>query len=216
MAHAAGPRDGVSRDAWRAAEDRAGVELPAALREAYLLFGRRPDLTCRQDRLVPPHQPGLDESGRVVVFRVENQGCAEWGVAAADLASADPPVYLRARPGGGWEPFLDRVSVACVELVLSEVVIGQGHLGDMCDLPGGLITVAESAYVQLALPEYRLWAGRGITVRWFSAPGKLVRMDGRGPCWLLAAGQTPADLDAIRAAIRGPWTRLQRLGLRHR
>jgi len=211
-----GPGDGVSRDAWRAAEDHAGVELPAALREAYLLFGRRPDLTSRQDRLIPPHQLGLDESGRVVVFRVENQGCAEWGMAVADLASADPPVCIRDRDGGDWEPFLDRVSVACAEMVLSEVVIGRGHLGDMCDLPGGLIAMAESAYAQLALPEYRLWADRGITVRWFSAPGKLLRMDGRGPrCWLLAAGQTLADLDAIRAAIPGPWTRLHRPGLRH-
>jgi hypothetical protein len=57
------PGDGVSRDAWRAAEDRIGAELPAALREAYLLFGRRPDLTARQDRLVPAHQLSLDESG---------------------------------------------------------------------------------------------------------------------------------------------------------
>jgi len=210
-----GPGDGISRDAWRAAEHRIGAELPAALREAYLLFGRRPDLTARQDRLVPPHQLGPDESGSVVVFRVENQHCAAWGVAVSDLASADPAVYVRDRAGGGWEPFLDRVSVACAEMVLSEVVIGREHLGDMCDLSGGLIAVAESAYARMALPEYRLWADRSITVRWFSAPGKLLRMDGRGPrCWLLAAGQTPADLEAIRADVPGPWTRLQRPGRR--
>jgi hypothetical protein len=35
------PGDGVSRDTWRAAEQRIGAELPAALREAYLMFGRR-------------------------------------------------------------------------------------------------------------------------------------------------------------------------------
>ncbi len=133
-----GPGDGVSRDAWRAAEHHVGVELPAALREAYLLFGRRPDLTSRQDRLIPPHRLGLDEPGSAVVFRVENQGCAEWGVAVADLASADPPVCIRDRDGGDWEPFLDRVSVACAEMVLSEVVTGRGRLGDMCDLPRAL------------------------------------------------------------------------------
>ena len=94
------PRDGISRDAWLAAEHHIGAELPAALREAYLLFGRRPDLTARQDRLVPPHQLGPDESGSVVMFRVENQHCAAWGVAVADLASADPPVYVRDRDGG--------------------------------------------------------------------------------------------------------------------
>src|SRR6266513_1781352 len=67
------PRDGISRDAWLAAEHHIGAELPAALREAYLLFGRRPDLTARQDRLVPPRELGFDDSGTTVVFRVENQ-----------------------------------------------------------------------------------------------------------------------------------------------
>ncbi len=98
------PGDRVSRDTWRAAEQRIGAELPAALREAYLLFGRRPDLTARQDRLVPPRELSFDDSGTAVVFRVENQCGAEWGVAAADLASADPPVYVRDRSRGGWEP----------------------------------------------------------------------------------------------------------------
>jgi hypothetical protein len=206
------PGDGVSRDAWHAAEQRIGAELPIALGEAYLLFGRRPDLTARQDRLVPPHELSLDESGTTVVFRVENQHCAAWGVAIADLGSADPPVYVQG-PGGGWEPFLDRVSVACVEMVLSEVVLVRGQFGDMCELPGELIAVVESAYEQMAVPEYRLWVDRSIAVRWFSAPGKLLRMDGRGPrCWLLAGGQTLADLESIREAIPGPWARVQRTG----
>ena len=145
----------------------------------------------------------MDESGTTVVFRVENQHCAAWGVAVADLHRTDPPVYVQDRDGGSWKPFLDRVSVACVEMVLSEVVTGRGPSGDMCELPGGLIAMAESAYEQMAVPEYRLWADPGITVRWFSAPGKLLRMDGRGPrCRLLAGGQTLADLEAIRVYVR--------------
>jgi hypothetical protein len=200
------PGDGFSDDTLRAAEQRIGAELPAALREGYLLFGRRADLTAEQDQLVPPAELGLDDSGTTVVFRVENQNCAEWGVAAADPASADPPVYLRRVGVGGWEPFLDRVSVACVEMVLSEVLLGRGQLGDMCELPVELISVVESAYQQMALPEYRLWANPDVTVRWFSAPGKLLRMDGRGPgCWLVAGGETLADLRSIRATVPGPW-----------
>ena len=98
-------------------------------------------------------------------------------------------------------------------MVLAEVVIGREHPGDMCGLSGELIAVAESAYARMALPEYRLWADRSITVRWFSAPGKLLRMDGHGPrCWLLAGGQTVADLEATRAAAPGPWTCAQRTG----
>ena len=58
-------------------------------------------------------------------------------------------------------------------------------------LHAGLITRVESAYDQLAVPEYRSWGDRGIVVCWFSAPGKLLRLDGRGPyCWLIAGCQT--------------------------
>ena len=49
-----------------------------------------------------------------------------------------------------------------------------------------------------------------LTVRWFSAPDKLLRMDGRGSrCWLVAGGQALADLESIRATIPGPWIRVQ-------
>ncbi len=100
--------------------------------------------------------------------------------------------------------------MACVEMVLSEVLLGAGKLGNACPLPGELITVVESAYEQMALPEYRLWTGNGITVRWFSAPGRLLRMDGHGPyCWLFVRGRTPADLDSICATIPGPWASAQ-------
>jgi len=198
--------DGAGRDVWLAAEQRIGAELPAALREAYLLFGRRPDLTARQDRLVPPREFSLDDSGTAVVFRVENQCCAAWGVATADLARADPPVYVRDQDRGGWEPFLHRVSTACVEMALTEVLMGAAKLRNACELPGELITVVESAYEQMAVPEYPLWCDRSITVRWFSAPGKLLRMDGRGPyCWLFAGGRTLADLESICATVPGPW-----------
>jgi hypothetical protein len=203
-----GPGDGVSADVLDSAERRIGAELPAALREAYLLFGRRPDLTTVQDPLVPPGELGFDNSGNAVVFRVENQRCAAWGIAAADLSRPDPPVYVRHR--GGWQPFLDRFSTACVEMVLSEVLLGRRQLGDMCELPAELITKIESAYDQLPVPEYPSWYDLSITVRWFSAPGKLLRLDGRGPrCWLVAGCQTLADLESIRATIPGPWVQVQ-------
>jgi len=202
------PGDGVSEDVLWAAEQRLRVNLPAALREAYLLFGRRSDLTAVQDPLVPPEGLRADHSGSIVVFRLENQHCAEWGVATEDdWNPADPPVYVRRQPGDRrWEPFMDRVSIACLEMALSELLIGRGRLGDMCQLPAELITGVESAYDQLPVPEYRSWYDRSVTVRWFFAPGKLLRMDGRGPgCWLIAGGKTPADLKSIRTTFPGPW-----------
>lgn len=82
----------------------------------------------------------------------------------------------------------------------------------MCDLSGMPAAAAESAYQQVALPEYPLWCDTVITSRWFAAPGKLLRMDGRGPyCWLIAAGQTRTDLQSIYTAIPGPWQQAQYL-----
>jgi len=204
--------DGFSADVLWAAEQRLGVKLPAALREAYLLFGRRADLTAAQDPLLPPDRLRADHPRSILVFRTENQHCAEWGVATQDdWNPANPAVYVRRQPGDRqWEPFLDRVSTACMEMALSEVLIGRGRLGDMYQLPAELTTGVESDYEQLPLPGYRSWYDRSVTVRWFFAPGKLLRMDGRGPdYWLLAGGKTPADLESIRETIPGPWTRVQ-------
>ena len=200
------PGDGCSEDVLRAAEDRLGVRIPAALRAAYLLFGGRRDLTACQDPLLPPDRLRMDHAAQVIVFRSENQRCAEWGVAATGWNAEDPPVYVRQLPGGRpWEPFLGRMSLACAEMVLTEVLLGSKFM-DMCDLPGELIGAAESAYRQVALPEYPLWAEPAVTIRWFAAPGKLLRMDGRGPyCWLSAAGQTRTDLESIYKTIPGPW-----------
>lgn len=95
-------------------------------------------------------------------------------------------------------------------MVLSEVLLGHLRLGDVWDLTAWLTTMIESAYEQLAVPEYPAWYGRGITVRWFSAPGKLLRMDGRGPRGtLVAGGKTPADLEYLRATIPGAWNSVQ-------
>ncbi|WP_256098618.1 hypothetical protein [Streptomyces agglomeratus] len=80
--------------------------------------------------MLPPAEMFVhDECGGVLVFRSENQGCAFWGVRPADLGQDDPPVFVQARHG--WVPFLDRVSLACVELVLSEVrtLAGGGRPG---------------------------------------------------------------------------------------
>jgi hypothetical protein len=60
------PSDGVSAAMLRTAEKRIGTGLPAALREAYLLFGQRCDLTAVQDRLVPPGDLDFDETESAV------------------------------------------------------------------------------------------------------------------------------------------------------
>jgi hypothetical protein len=98
------------------------------------------------------------------------------------------------------------MSLACAEMVLSGVLLGAEFMA-MCDLSGvAAAAAAESAYQRVALPEYPLWYDTAVTSRWFAVPGKLLRMDGRGPsCWLVAAGQAQDDFKSICAAIPGEW-----------
>ncbi|MFF5536006.1 SMI1/KNR4 family protein [Streptomyces cinerochromogenes] len=83
-----------SDDGWTeadldAAEARLGLRLPTALREAYLLFGRRQDLTSNHDALLGPAQLHVDRAGEALVFRHENQGAASWGILLGSLQDAD-------------------------------------------------------------------------------------------------------------------------------
>ena len=199
------PGDGYSEDPLWAVGERMGVRLPDTLCEAYRLFGRRLDLTSRQDQLLPPDRIRLDDSEAVIVFREENQGCAEWAVSVTDpWIAEDPPVYVRTK-GEPWVPFASRMSLACAEMVLSEMVLGMQYMG-MCDWSGESAATAEVACSPVALPAFPLWAGPDLASRWYAAPGKLLRVDaGGGYCWLIAAGQTRTDLESIYAAIPGRW-----------
>ena len=199
--------DGYGEDVLQSVEEHLGVRLPPALREAYLVLGKRTDLTARQDPLLPPGRLRVDQAEAVIVFRRENQACAEWGVAASDPWNPeDPPAYVRQAGDRKWRPFAARMSLACAEMVLSEVLLGTRFMA-MCDASGApAAAAAESLYPRVALPEYPLWCDTAVTSRWFAAPGKLLRIDGRGPyCWLVAAGQTHDDLTSICAAVPGDW-----------
>ena len=113
--------------------------MPAALLEAYGLFGRRTDLTRNQDVMLGPDRIHVDESGEVLVLRLENQGCARWGVRVADLGQPDPPVVWEdtSTTSKGWSPFLDRLSTAFVEVVLSESLFGKEGFSDNRELDPG-------------------------------------------------------------------------------
>ncbi|QHA02243.1 SMI1/KNR4 family protein [Streptomyces broussonetiae] len=200
--------DGTPRAELAQAEAMLGCSLPTALHEFYTLVGSRPDLVANQEPLLPPHEVFVhDECGGVLVFRSENQGCAFWGVRLTDLDRDDPPVLVQARHG--WGPFLDRVSLSCVELVLSEALFGGGgRLYNACELPADLLGAVPEHFQRVQLPDRPMWTGREeFPVRWFSAPGKLLRQDGLGVhSWLHVRGRTRADLDAICAAVPERWS----------
>ncbi|MGM1060449.1 hypothetical protein [Saccharothrix sp. Mg75] len=75
--HFAAPLEDGDGHAVEEAEERLGVRLPAAVREAYALFGRRADLTSNQDELLAPDELLL--SGDVLVYRADHRARAHWG-----------------------------------------------------------------------------------------------------------------------------------------
>src|SRR5215469_974335 len=105
-------RDGCGEDELAAAERRLGHRLPAAVREAYALFGKRPDMTSNQDRLLSPGDVDLDYTEEALVFRIENQGVAEWGIQLDHVDQPDPAVDIRMSMADwhseSWEAWLPR------------------------------------------------------------------------------------------------------------
>ncbi len=211
--------------------------LPVAVWEAYALFGWRRDLTSNQDRLDAPFEWYVDRSDPVpvLVYRTENQGACVWGVRLIDFDSRfplkgqlsldlglvqedagvaaepdDPPVVVDM--GDGWRPYLDRFSVACVEMLLWESLFAVRDLCDFMeydpleynslDLPEDTIATLEERYTQLALPAYSSAYAEG-DVRWFSGPDVLICLVGR--LTLQVGARTRTALDSARRALPGPW-----------
>jgi hypothetical protein len=205
-----GSADGCDEAELRHAEGRLGLTLPAAVRQLYRLIGRRPDLTSGQDHLLAPTRLRLDESGQVLVFRTENQGTARWGVEVAAIEQADPPVVFQsfaAEATPPWQPFLDRFSLACLEMVLSEWMIstgGDGVCDDNRDLDDETATAVEQQFSRLPLPDYPTWAVQsGRPTRWFYGMGAVLREDGREWLWVLATSSHA--MNAIRSAFPADW-----------
>jgi hypothetical protein len=199
--------DGWSGAELDAAEDQLGLRLPAALREAYGLFGRRRDLTSNQDTLLRPDELYLDAAGEALIFRVENQSFARWGVRTADLDQPDPPVAikldLRSEPAESWHAWLGTFSSACIEILLSESIYACEELGDHKAQEEGEAEQLEQRYAQLALPDYPTPPIGGTAVRWFVGPDVVLRDDQQGCLW--ARARTAAALDAVRHDLPGYW-----------
>jgi hypothetical protein len=199
--------DGCGGSELDAAEDRLGLRLPAALREAYGLFGRRPDLTSNQDTLLAPDALYLDAGGDALVFRVENQEAARWGVPTHDLDLPDPPVVikldLRQEQSESWEPWLDTFSSACLEIVLSESLYACEELGDNRDEGNSEADRLTRQYARLPLPDYPTSLQLLPSVRWFAGPDVVLRDDQQA--WLTVRARTVAALEKVRRELPGPW-----------
>ncbi|GHJ11812.1 hypothetical protein TPA0907_61790 [Micromonospora humidisoli] len=82
--------------------------------------------------------------------------------------------------GDGWVPYADRLSVALVEMVLSEAMFSahERHV-DNRELDDTANALVSAAFECLPLPAFPFWAGMdGPGVRWFARPDVLLRNDG--------------------------------------
>jgi hypothetical protein len=185
------PRDGWNHADLDEAEHRLDVRLPEAVREAYSLFGKRPDLTSNQDRLLTLSELSVEDE--VLVFRTENQCVMSWGVG---LDGSDPEVVLRHSGRGGWEPWLPSFSTACVELVLSEAMFAGDETVDR-ELDVETVFELEARYTRLAIPR------TGPGTRWFAGPDVILRDD---YCdWLWARTRNQEALDTLLKTLPGQW-----------
>jgi hypothetical protein len=188
-----------------AAEERLGLRLPASLAAFYRLLGWRRDLTSNQDSLITLNS--LTVVDGVLVYRIEAQACASWGVRVSDLGLADPPAVFCEGYGDGrpWRPFLGSFSLAAVEMVLSEALFGPAGYHDNRALDDADIVRLEELCDRLPFPGYPAWWQPDIpqAVRWFGGPGVLLREDNR--TWLWALAQNAAGLARVRDALPGIW-----------
>jgi hypothetical protein len=197
--------DGCADEELRAAEARLGFPLPAALRDLYALIGTRFDLTRSQDHLLAPHALSVDDTGQVLVFRWECQHVAEWGVPLSAVTQPDPPVVSRYTAEPVWHPFLDRVSLAGVEMILSEWLTS-GAFGADRPLDDETVASLESQFPRLPIPDHPRWADAP-PVRWFAAPGTILREDSE--TWLWAGARSTDGMAAVQRALPGEWSTVE-------
>ncbi|OKJ06681.1 SMI1/KNR4 family protein [Kitasatospora sp. CB01950] len=179
-----------------AAEARLGLKLPAALREAYRLLGNRPDLTSNQDTLLPPEELYIDQD--CLVYRVENQSCAYWGIPLTALDQEDPPTvaWPDVAPSVQLEitPWTARFSAECLGIVLAEPL-----LDDSAHVDGAEVDPADlTAWTELP----RVHAD-GVDTRFFARPDALLVL--QEGAWLAVRAVDEEALDAICEELPAPW-----------
>lgn len=197
--------DGCTAEEVAAVEERLGLRLPASLAGFYGLVGWRNDLTRNQDQFIFLNSLAVVDG--VLVYRIEAEGCASWGVRVSDFGLADPPVVFCEGYGNGsaWRPFLGSFSLAAVEMVLEEAVMGATGFHANRELDEADIIRLEELYERLPFPDYPAWWQPEVpqALRWFGGPGVLLREDSRTWLWVLA--RNAASLARVRDTLPGQW-----------
>ncbi len=95
------PSDGYDEAILQASEAQLGIRLPSTLRNFYLAWGRRQEMTRFVHPLLEPED--LVIRADTLIFWAENQAVFYWGVQRARLSEADPEVVMTESGSSGWE-----------------------------------------------------------------------------------------------------------------
>lgn len=191
--------DGYRENEIGAAEEKLATPLPRALKDAFMKFGRRSDLVRSQERLLAPWELHFDDTGEVLIFRVENQGAAEWGIPVDRLRDEDPATVYRLsaadRESSRWVPWIPRSSLAFVELILWESLFaGSPSLRWQLPFRSENKRSLESGFRRLDFPDFpdtSIIVSYKFTVRWYAGEGAIL-------CLLEVPGSENDEYD--------PWT----------
>jgi hypothetical protein len=127
---------------------------------------------------------------------------AEWGIPLSAIAESDPPVVSRYDGESVWHPFLERVSLNCVEMVLSEWLMSGDAFGANLHLEDETVALLENQFRRLPLPDYPRWADAP-PIRWFEGRGAILREDAK--TWLWVRAPSTGGIVAVQRALPGEW-----------
>ncbi|SDZ47294.1 hypothetical protein SAMN05421684_5435 [Asanoa ishikariensis] len=186
-------RDDVTPEEFDEAEERLGVRLPEAVRQAYQLIGRNPNLTSRSGALYEIDELEYDPDSRMLTFRCTHQATAFFSMPVRSWDD-DPPVYVDFpyRP----EPYTDRFSINLVELVLWETA----EAGDRSD--GRQLTDYDGDLLDGLTPLSTLLPAMEWNKPWHISPDVILRRTGD---LITIAARTDEALTDFRAAHPGDW-----------
>jgi hypothetical protein len=195
--------DGYSEAELSAAEERLGISLPAALKEAYTLFGRRSDLTRNREYLLEPTAIYLKHGA--LIFRHENQGASVWGILIEDTQNPDPPVYhcycVVDDIMEDWEIWLARFSLACVDLILWESLYDPRMATESREIDDEGLHLVGQLYTELPTFE-GLDSYTPFGMRWFTGTDLLLCDTGMD---LSVRARNLEAIGSIRNNLPGEW-----------
>jgi hypothetical protein len=177
--------DGCTEQSIRAAEERLKLTLPTALREWYVLAGRRTGVWSCQDHFLLPET--LRAENQKLVIYVENQGVVRWAVQLDDIANDDPPVFVTDLCDPEiWIEECSAVSIFALSQMLLSVKFSEStrYSANGQATNASLAAIAQS-YERLALPDLNWPPG---PTRIYGGQDLVIETDGE--TWIWVSGRS--------------------------